>query len=85
MIAVSSCILSSMGDTAGVQIVFLPVYSPELDATEFVFHEIKLEVKKHREEEKRLWIDTLVACSKISHTKMFGFYQKALYGWSKDF
>ena len=22
---------------------------------------------------------------KISHTKMFGFYQKALYGWSKGF
>ena len=31
-----------------VHLYFLPAYSPELDAAEFVFHEIKREVKKHR-------------------------------------
>jgi len=67
-----------------VKLAFLPAYSPELDAAEFVFHEIKNKVKRQRESDEQLWIDTLLAISKISHSKMFGFYQKALYGWARS-
>ena len=70
---------------AQVHLYFLPAYSPELNAAEFVFHEIKRKLKKHRNGEERLWVDTMVACAEISHEKMFGFYQKALYGWTKGF
>ena len=59
-----------------VHLYFLHAYSLELDAAEFVFYEIKRKVKKHRNREKRLWVDIMVACAEIS---LFGFYQKALY------
>ena len=75
--------IQSAIDAAGVKIVFLPAYSPELDAGEFVFQEIKKVVRRHRTPEEKLWIDTLLACSTITHTKMFSFYQQALYDWGR--
>ena len=70
---------------AKVHLYFLPGYSLELDAAEFAFHEIKRKVKKHKNGEERLWIDIMLACIEISHETMFGFYLKALYGWTKGF
>ena len=70
---------------AQVHLYFLPAYSPELNAAEFVFHEIKIKVKKHKNGEEILWVDTIVACAEIFHDKLFGFYQKPLYGWTKGF
>ena len=48
---------------AQIYLYFLPAYSPELDTAEFVFHEIKRKVKKHKDGDKRLWIDTIMACA----------------------
>jgi len=71
--------------SAGVHICFLPCYSPELDAAEYVFHFVKDRVKRNRSKHSdKLWIDTVVALASISQETMWGFYQKSLFGWLKN-
>jgi hypothetical protein len=63
-----------------IKLCFLPTYSPELDAVEFVFNQIRGEVKKNRNTTNQLWFDVTCAIATISHIQMYGFYTKALYG-----
>ena len=68
---------------AQVELWFLPCYSPELDAAEFVFGEVKKFISHNRARDKILWADTLRSLARIDQSKMWGFYWKALFGWMK--
>jgi hypothetical protein len=65
-----------------MKLCFLPTYSPEFDAAEFVFNQIHGNVKKNRNSSDQLWFD-VIFLAQISHIQMYGFYSKALYGWAK--
>jgi transposase len=71
-------------EAAGVHLCFLPTYSPELNAAEFVFHLVKDEVKRKRFQHENLWLHTITALAGITKEVMWGFYRKALFGWIKD-
>ena len=72
-------------DEAGVHLCFLPAYSPELNAAEFVFHFVKERVMLNQSRKEHLWLDTIQAIAEITKEMMWGFYCKSLFEWLKDF
>jgi transposase len=71
-------------ETVGVNLCFLPTYSPELNAAEFIFNLVKQQVKQNKFQHEYLWLYTIEALAGITKEIMWGFYQNALFGWIKD-
>jgi len=72
-------------EQAGVQLCFLPTYSPELNAAELVFQTSKQMVSQNRSmEREHLSLDLLAVLGRISKSMMLSFYQRVLTGWMKS-
>jgi transposase len=75
-------IILALTSAFGFSLAFLPAYSPELDAAELVFNQAKRDIRHNRSStQDTLWVDLTLSLAKISHSTMFSFYQRALYGW----
>jgi len=62
---------------AGIQLIYLPTYSPELNPCELVFNCLKTDLKNHRGN-MALWLEICQALSKISHGDMYQFYEHCI-------
>jgi len=60
-----------------VTLIFLPCYSPELNPCELVFNVIKHHVRTTRNEFP-LWMNVLLALSKVKLEHLLSFYQKCI-------
>lgn len=58
----------------GVTLMYLPMYSPELNPCELVFNKIKNWVRNYRLQTTPLWFDVVCAVSTITATNMDSFY-----------
>jgi transposase len=67
-------ILRDFLDAAGIEILYLPCYSPELNPCEFVFSYIKTKLRFHRDITNGLIFDILRAIASISFDHLFGCY-----------
>ena len=65
---------------AGIRLVFLPTYSPELNAAEYVFQVTKTYIRNNRTKKDNLWLDIALGIATITKESMFQFYLKALTG-----
>ena len=64
----------------GVKLVFLPTYSPELNAAEYVFQVTKTYIRNNRTRNDNLWLDIALGIATITRESMLQFYVKALTG-----
>jgi len=71
-------------EAAGIFPCFLPCYSPELNAAEYVFHVVKEKVRRNRSPSDHFWMDTIIAVAQITQETMWSFYRKALFDWLRD-
>jgi hypothetical protein len=69
---------------AGVQIRFLPAYSPELNPCELVFGLVKTDMRMHRSDQ-RMWLEMLLSLTKINPAKLANMYRHCISGWRKNF
>ena len=65
-------------DAAQIQLIYLPVYSPELNPIELVFGKVKRLLREFRNRDLPLWIDIEEAFSTITSDDIFNFYFKCL-------
>lgn len=75
----SSPVLLETLDMAGVTLVYLPAYSPELNPCELVFNVVKRYIREHRGEEANIPEETLTAVSKITREHVHSFYQHCIF------
>jgi transposase len=68
---------------AGVQLRFLPAYSPELNPCEFVFAACKKDMRMHRSD-NRMWLEMLLALSRVNPEKMRNMYRHCISGWRNN-
>jgi len=61
---------------AGVQLVYLPTYSPELNPVELCWNIIKKQLSTHRNTRLPFWVEILNATAKISFLNLISFYYK---------
>jgi hypothetical protein len=69
---------------AGVRLLFLPTYSPELNPTEFVWARIKTYLRYHRLPTPPLWMQILLASTLIDHAEMVNYYMHCLNNFSGE-
>lgn len=67
-------------NAAGVHLVFLPTYSPELNPCENCFGEVKGRLRTSRGT-LPFWLEILLAFSRVSYENMLRFYKKCIYEW----
>jgi len=63
---------------AGVELKFLPTYSPELNPCELVFGRIKNWMRSHRGGGSSLFEEILLALRKVNHTHTKAFYKHCI-------
>ena len=71
-------VIMLLAQLAGVQIYFLPAYSPELNPCEPIFGFIKSELRYHRPlgGDDAFWFDIATAFSKVTHEMVMNFYRR---------
>jgi len=69
--------LFDLCETAGVKLIFLPKYSPELDPCELVFQTIKMFIRNNRTP-RTFWLDVLQSLLTVTHAKMYSFYNHSI-------
>jgi transposase len=69
---------------AGVRLLFLPTYSPELNPTEFVWGRIKNYLRYHRLPTSPLWLQILMAATLIDNAEMLKYYMHCLNNFSGE-
>jgi hypothetical protein len=78
-------IIMGIFDAAQVNVCFLPTYLPEFDAAEYIFHEVKEHVRKHRShKDASFYLDIIQSLATIMKEVMWGFYKKSFFGWTKE-
>jgi len=63
---------------AGVHLVFLPKYSPELNPCELVFNKMKNYLRYHRHRWNPIWMETLCGLAKITVVDLIKFYHECI-------
>lgn len=63
----------------GVQLVFLPKYSPELNPCEKCFNFIKGYLRNYRHDGEPLWLEIGIAVAEIEPHHLYEFYRKCIY------
>jgi len=63
---------------AGVQLRFLPKYSPELNPCELVFNVMKNYLRYHRNRQSPIWVEALRGLARISVVKLICFYYECM-------
>jgi transposase len=66
-------------NNAGVQLVYLPKYSPELNPCELVFNVLKSFLRNHRDYTTPLYWNVIKSLGQISREMMIKFYIKCLH------
>jgi len=61
--------------SAGVPLVFLPAYSPELNPCELVFAHIKQNVRREQKYRTSLWFAALAAVAAVTTETVLSFYR----------
>ena len=62
---------------AGVRLLFLPTYSPELNPCELIFGQIKNHIRVHRSD-KHLLLDVVSAAASVSLSDVHAYYRKCI-------
>jgi len=65
---------------AGVRLLFLPTYSPELNPCEFIFAQIKRHVRTHRTS-RHLLADVFTACADVTWLNVLSYYGKCIHNF----
>jgi len=65
---------------AGVQLLYLPKYSPEFNPCELVFAVMKNWLRWHRSLHAPLWVEVLIALARISYDELLAFFWKCTQG-----
>ena len=78
-------IINLLLKAAGVNLVFLPTYSPELNAAEYVFQVVKSYIQINQTSGNNLWWNIACGIASINRSIMIKFYLKLLLGWMKPF
>ena len=66
-------------DVVGVDMVYLPTYSPELNPAELVFAKTKRWLRENRDQDSPFAVDIAAAFSTVSLSNIKRFYNKCLY------
>ena len=69
--------ISQMLELAGVRLVFLPAYSPELNPCELVFSHVKRAMEVGRTPED-MWIEALELFAKVTFDEMDSWYKHCI-------
>ena len=72
----SAAVLKDILTVFGVTIVYLPVYSPELNPCELVFNVVKRYIREHRDNYAKIPIETMEALASITRAHNIGFYDQ---------
>jgi hypothetical protein len=72
-------ILKAVLDNAGVQLVFLPAYSPELNPCELAFNEIKRRIRSYRLYTRSVAVEVVKAVAGVSASMMVAWYRHCIY------
>jgi len=59
---------------AGVRLLLLPTYSPELNPCELVFSQVKRHMRGHRHSHDHLLVDAMTAFASVSRENVFHYY-----------
>lgn len=70
--------LRSILEAAGIHLVYLPKYSPELNPCELVFNKVKNHLRNNRCYTVPLWYELIVALSQVNSEMMKSFYAHCL-------
>lgn len=68
----------SLLKVAGVKLVFLPAYSPELNPCEFCFGFVKQQLRMHRNLSEKYWIEIVKSFGKLSSAHIHSFYKHCI-------
>jgi transposase len=71
-------ILTGILNMAGVELVYLPPYSPELNPIELVFMQVKRHLREYRDMTIPLWADIAFAFGMISHSQVLKYFERCL-------
>jgi transposase len=69
--------LADVLDTAGVRLLFLPAYSPELNPCELLFGQAKQHIRNHRGH-LRFWLEVLRGFLSCSRDNMMRYYARCI-------
>ncbi len=75
-------ILASLLAYSGIEIQFLPAYSPELNPIELAFNFVKSHLRSHRDAAIPLWVDIVITFALMDYQMIHSFYNKALFLYS---
>jgi transposase len=70
-------LLDNALSNAGVRMIFLPTYSPELNPAELVFAMVKIHIRQHRAD-VCLLAEIVKGFACVSRENVFRFYQKCI-------
>jgi transposase len=62
----------------GIQLWFLPKYSPELNPCELVFAQVKNWLRRHRNHNEKFYVDLARAFSNVSLDNMQNYYRRCI-------
>jgi len=71
-------LLMAILDAAGVRLIFLPAYSPELNPPEHVFNIMKSYLRNKRNRQNPIWVEALHGLARVTVRDMIGFYYQCI-------
>ncbi len=71
-------VLMELLEENGIQIMFLPTYSPELNPIELVFGKVKQHLRDHRDDRYPFWYNICIGFSLITQDLIFKYYNKCI-------
>ena len=72
-------ILNDLLIASNVKLVYLPVYSPELNPCELIFAQVKRNLREHKISAIPLWFDISVSFATVTLENVIQYYKKCLY------
>ena len=70
--------LLSVLAAAGVRLLFMPTYSPELNPCELLFAQLKGHVRAHRKLSRSLLLDVMIASASVTSLNIVAYYDKCI-------
>jgi len=71
-------LLKAILDSAGVRLIFLPAYSPELNPPELVFNIMKSYLRNKCNRRNPKWVEALRGLAQITVREMIAFYHQCI-------
>ena len=77
--------IDALCKAAGIRIVFLPTYSPELDPCELVFGWVKNKMRNtYFPSRSAFWLKIIKTLAQVKPSMVKSFYDHSLQGWMKN-